>query len=263
MAANRRDFLKAAGVAVIGVGGGSVPLLARAAKSGGHGHDAVAEAARTKRYALVVDTTKCKAKDGCTACTKACHSTHNVPSIDDTEEEIKWIWKDQLHYVFEEKMHERTGHDLAHRPVMVLCNHCDNPPCVRVCPTQATFRRESDGIIMMDQHRCIGCRYCVVACPYGARSFNWSNPRDRIAKINPGYPTRTKGVVEKCTFCAARLARNLQPACVDACQKVAPGTMVFGDLNDTKSEVYGIVHHKLLARRKPILGTRPQVYYVL
>ncbi len=94
---------------------------------------------------------------------------------------------------------------LQDRRVLVLCNHCDNPPCVRVCPTQATWRRD-DGIVMMDYHRCIGCRYCMAACPYGSRSFNWRDPRPYIKDINDGYPTRTKGVVEKCNFCEERLA---------------------------------------------------------
>ena len=261
MDSNRRDFLKAAGVVVVGIGGGSTSLLARAAEHGAPG--AAEEAARTKRYALVIDTTRCKASEGCTACTKACNSIHNVPLIEDPKEEVKWIWKDELHYVFEDRVSERTGHELGYRPVMVLCNHCDNPPCVKVCPTQATFRREADGVVMMDMHRCIGCRYCVVACPYGARSFNWADPRPHIERITADYPTRCKGVVEKCTLCAERLAREQVPACVEECGKVAPGVMVFGDLNDPESEVTKLVKGKLLASRKPGLGTLPQVYYVL
>ncbi len=95
----------------------------------------------------------------------------------------------------------------------VFCNHCENPPCVRVCPTKATFQR-ADGIVMMDYHRCIGCRLCMAACPYGARSMNYRDPRPFIAKINPDFPTRTKGVVEKCNFCEERLAKGMLPACV-------------------------------------------------
>ena len=99
---------------------------------------------------------------------------------------------------------------------------------MRVCPTQATWKRE-DGIVMMDWHRCIGCRYCMAACPYGSRSFNWLDPRPYIHNPNPEFPTRTKGVVEKCNFCAERLGTGRPPACVEACPEKA---LVFGDLAD-------------------------------
>jgi molybdopterin-containing oxidoreductase family iron-sulfur binding subunit len=149
----------------------------------------------------------------------------------------------------------------------VLCNHCDNPPCVLVCPTQATWRRESDGIIMMDQHRCIGCRYCVAACPYGSRSFNFSTPFPRPLEkqqpTNPDYPTRTKGVVEKCNFCAERLAKGLAPKCVESCKKEGAGALTFGDLNDPESEVRKILATTFTVRRKPDLGTNPQIFYVV
>ena len=118
------------------------------------------------------------------------------------------------------------------KPVLVLCNHCDNPPCVRVCPTKATWRRD-DGIVMMDWHRCIGCRYCVVACPYGSRSFNWVNPRPHVEDITMDFPTRMKGVVEKCTLCEERISRNQLPACVEACPY---GALIFGDRGDPNSE---------------------------
>jgi len=193
---------------------------------------------------------------------EACHGVHNVPAIADPKEEVKWLWKEPLAHVFHERVHERSRRDLAGRPVPVLCNHCDNPPCVRVCPTQATFRRD-DGLVMMDQHRCIGCRYCMVGCPYGARSFNWSDPRRHLTRIDPIYPTRTKGVVEKCTFCAERLAKGQPPACVEACKGVGVSALVFGDLSDKGSDVYKLVHDRFLERRKAGLGTRPQVYYVL
>ena len=97
-------------------------------------------------------------------------------------------------------------------PFIVMCNHCENPPCVRACPTNATFKRESDGIVLMDFHRCIGCRFCMAACPFGARSFNYRDPRPFIKEVNTKFPTRMKGVVEKCNFCAERLAEGLLPA---------------------------------------------------
>jgi molybdopterin-containing oxidoreductase family iron-sulfur binding subunit len=113
---------------------------------------------------------------------------------------------------------------------------------------------------MMDWHRCIGCRYCVAACPYGSRSFNWSDPRPHIGQLNGDYPTRTKGVVEKCTFCDERLARGRPPACVEACPEKA---LVFGDMADPNSEVRRLVRDELTFRRKPELGTEPQVFYLL
>jgi molybdopterin-containing oxidoreductase family iron-sulfur binding subunit len=145
----------------------------------------------------------------------------------------------------------------------VLCNHCERPPCVRVCPTQATFKND-DGIVAMDQHQCIGCRYCLAACPYGARSFNWTDPRPFIKEINDDFPTRTKGVVEKCNLCAERLARGELPACVEACRRVAgPGANVFGDLADPESEVSNLLRTTNTIRRKPSLGTAPNVFYVV
>ena len=144
-------------------------------------------------------------------------------------------------------------------PVPVLCNHCENPPCVRVCPTKATFKR-ADGIVMMDYHRCIGCRFCMAACPYGSRSMNYRDPRPFIRKLNPEFPTRTKGVVEKCNFCEERLARGLLPACVLACKEKA---LVFGDLEDPRSDIRLVLGKGLSLRRRPELGTGPQVYYLL
>jgi molybdopterin-containing oxidoreductase family iron-sulfur binding subunit len=130
---------------------------------------------------------------------------------------------------------------------------------VRVCPTQATWRRE-DGVVMMDWHRCIGCRYCVAACPYGSRSFNYVDPRPHLGDQNPNFPTRSKGVVEKCTLCEARLAQGRLPACVEAC----PGqAMAFGNLNDVTSPVHALLQTRYALRRKPALGTQPAVYYLL
>ena len=154
---------------------------------------------------------------------------------------------------------EHLADDLLHDEVLVFCNHCDNPPCVRVCPTQATWKRD-DGIVMMDWHRCIGCRYCVAACPYGSRSFNWRDPRPSIEEVQQDYPTRTRGVVEKCTFCDARLAKGQPPACVEACKT---GCLKFGDLEDPDSEVREVLRERHAIRRKPGLGTQPQVYYLV
>jgi len=112
----------------------------------------------------------------------------------------------------------------------------------------------------MDWHRCIGCRYCVAACPYGSRSFNWLDPRPRIAEIRPDFPTRTKGVVEKCTFCEERLAQGLQPACVEACREKA---LTFGNLSDPGAPVRELLRARYTIRRRPELGTGPEIHYLV
>jgi molybdopterin-containing oxidoreductase family iron-sulfur binding subunit len=111
----------------------------------------------------------------------------------------------------------------------------------------------------MDYHRCIGCRFCMAACPYGARSFNWDHPRPFIQDMNPDYPTRTIGVVEKCNFCAERLARGSRPACVEASE----GAMVFGKINDPDSAVRAVLAKNYAITRKTSLGTGPNVYYII
>ncbi len=211
------------------------------------------------RWAMVIDLKKCQKQNGCTACSDACHYVHNVPDIPIERQEVKWIWKEDFKAAFPNQEHEYLQRDLPEKDVLVFCNQCENPPCVRVCPTKATWKRE-DGIVMMDMHRCIGCRYCVVACPYGSRSFNWGDPHDHIRKINPHYPTRKKGVVEKCTFCEERLAKGLLPACVEACPVKA---MTFGDLSDDNSEVRRLLRERYTIRRKPGLGTNPNIYYIV
>jgi molybdopterin-containing oxidoreductase family iron-sulfur binding subunit len=208
---------------------------------------------------MVIDLRKCGEERGCTDCIAACDKAHNVPHFAERAHEIRWIWNEPLEKVFPDQESRYTGEALRGRPVPVLCNHCDNPPCVRVCPTQATWKRE-DGIVMMDWHRCIGCRYCVAACPYGSRSFNWLDPRAHIAALNPDFPTRTKGVVEKCNLCEERLAKGLRPACVEACPEKA---LAFGNLEDPASEVRALLRTRHALRRRPELGTLPQIYYLV
>jgi Fe-S-cluster-containing dehydrogenase component len=113
---------------------------------------------------------------------------------------------------------------------------------------------------MMDWHRCIGCRYCMAACPYGSRSFNWVDPRPYLPAQNPDFPTRTTGVVEKCTFCEDRIGKGEMPACVEACP---PGAMVFGNLHDANSQIRELLRTRYTIRRKPELGTNPQIYYIV
>jgi molybdopterin-containing oxidoreductase family iron-sulfur binding subunit len=211
---------------------------------------------------MVVEAGKCIQKKGCSACTDACHLTHNVPDIKNPKEEVKWIWKEPYENVFPDQIHKYTETALKGQPVPVLCNHCERPPCVRVCPTQATFKRD-DGIVIMDMHRCIGCRYCIAACPYGSRSFNFKDPRPYIKSVNRDFPTRTKGVVEKCNFCAERLAKSLSPVCVEACQKIGVGALTFGDLGKKDPNLMRILQNRHSIRRRPGLGTEPKIFYIV
>jgi len=217
-------------------------------------------ALKAGRWAMAIDVKKCLAAKDCRdACIHACHETHNVPDLGNKKDEVKWIWRETGGHLFPSQLDEYRGAELARQTIPALCNHCANPPCTRVCPTGATFKR-GDGIVVMDPHRCIGCRFCMAACPYGSRSFNWKDPRPYVVKINPDYPTRTKGVVEKCTFCDERLAQGKPPACVAACPC---GALAFGDLKDEKSLVVKLLRENYSIRRKPELGTEPAVYYVV
>jgi molybdopterin-containing oxidoreductase family iron-sulfur binding subunit len=258
MDGSRRKFLKLAGLTALGAAGAS--SIKATASSGAADHDA--PSTDGVRLAMVIDLRKFAKNDALVErCIEACHRTHNVPDFgDDEKNAIKWIWADDFETAFHSQEFHFIREDLKGKPTLLLCNHCDNPPCTRVCPTQATWRRESDGIVMMDWHRCIGCRYCVVACPYGSRSFNYMDPRRILDDPTVDYPTRMRGVVEKCTFCEERLARGLQPACVEVCTN---DEIVFGDINDPHSKVREILTERMAIRRKPGLGTRPEVYYII
>jgi molybdopterin-containing oxidoreductase family iron-sulfur binding subunit len=254
----RRSFLKIAGLGVAGACG----LPAARALLQNPRTEAAPGAVKGKRWAMVVDERKCLTRAGCDVCVKACHRAHNVPSIPDPRHEVKWLWKEPFEHVFPDLATPYMQAADRQRPTVVLCNHCENPPCVRVCPTQATFKR-ADGIVMMDEHRCFGCRYCITACPYGSRSFNWEDPRPALGENLADYPTRTKGVVEKCTFCSERLAQGQRPLCVEACEGIGCGALVFGDAADPASPVSALLRANGVARRKPELGTSPHVFYIL
>lgn len=251
---SRREFLKIAGVSAI-LGAGGVSLLKKLEASQ---FLPGPEAIKAKRWAMVVDMGKFETEDDIKKVIDACHREHNVPDIDNPRHKIKWIWTDKYKYVFPGQEHKYIREDVKERSFFVLCNHCDKPMCVRVCPTKATFKRK-DGIVMMDMHRCIGCRFCMAACPYGARSFNWIEPRPFIKELNREFPPRMRGVVEKCTFCYHRLAKGLMPACVEA----SGGGLIFGDLEDPESDVRKALRLNFTIRRKPELGTEPMVYYIV
>ncbi len=260
----RRNFLKIAAVAVLGW---SVRPASQLLASGGgepsegllfasrHKVHAGAHTLTAKRWAMVIDTAKLNEKV-MEDIVHVCHTIHNVPNIPGNQN-IKWIWETHMEHLFLDE-HNEFQPETAAKSALALCNHCDNPPCVRVCPTKATFQRE-DGIVMMDFHRCIGCRYCMAGCPYGSRSFNFMDPRPYIETTTPDFPTRTKGVVEKCEFCAERLAEGKMPACVE----VSEGALAFGDLADPESDVRKLMAERFAIRRSPHLGTKPRVYYLV
>jgi len=251
MSLNKREFFKLAGLSLAGIS--AAPTLK--ALAGRAAPDPSELAA--KRWGMVVNPQVCP--EGCRECRKVCDKIHNIPRLENPKHEVKWIWMEPFEHAFPGQENKYVPEAIGKRSVPVLCNHCENPPCVRVCPTKATFKR-ADGIVMMDYHRCIGCRFCVAACPYGSRSFNWEDPRPLVKELNPEFPTRTKGVVEKCTFCEERLAKGQIPACVEACPKKA---LTFGDLEDPGSEVRKLLGSRYSIRRKSELGTQPMVYYLV
>ncbi len=255
MSIDRRTFLGVAGLSALAIAGkSSLVVLAQ----GGQGEAATGIQPAT-RWGMVIDIQKCQKDQGCTDCLTACNKAHNVPQFTEPAHQVKWIWKEPFDNVFPDQESLYTAEAYKGALIMVLCNHCEKPPCVRVCPTQATWKR-ADGIVMMDWHRCIGCKYCIVACPYGSRSFNFFDPRTRIKVLNPDFPTREIGVVEKCKFCEELLAKGERPACVVACREKA---LVFGNLNDPASEVRELLRARYTIRRKPELGTDPNIFYLV
>ncbi|MHB8880613.1 MAG: sulfate reduction electron transfer complex DsrMKJOP subunit DsrO [Thermodesulfovibrionales bacterium] len=268
MSMDRRRFLKIAGVStVLGLGGASVMngLSRRGLEASQATVTPDPKGLTAKRWGFAIDVNKLSSPADYQKCIDACHNIHNVPSIENPKHEVKWIWNETYEHSFPGTEHEYMNHEFKEKNFLLLCNHCAQPACVRVCPTQATFKRK-DGVVMQDMHRCIGCRFCMAACPFGARSFNYRDPRGKDANGKPfikvenkTFPTRMIGVVEKCTMCYERLAIGQQPACAEA----SNGAIVFGDLEDPNSEVRKIINSKYTIRRKPELGTQPSIYYVI
>lgn len=175
-------------------------------------------ASSDKRYGMLIDTTKCG--EGCSDCVTACN-TENGLSGETGPQDSQWIRKVDIKDL-------RTGFVQS---LPMLCQHCENAPCVDVCPTGASMKR-ADGIVLVDRHTCIGCRYCMMACPYKARSF----VHEALTDQKPDVP-RGKGCVESCTFCVQRVDRDEEPACVEACNAHGHNAMIFGDLKDPDSEL--------------------------
>ena len=191
------------------------------------------------RWGMLIDATRCT--PDCSACIDACRTENRLPASD-APTEPQWIRKVTVR-------EPRTGRT-AHAPVM--CQHCAQPPCVDVCPTGASFKR-ADGIVLVDRHACIGCRYCIMACPYKARSF----VHEPIADQNPQVP-RGKGCAEGCTLCVHRLDAGLPPACVASCPQQA---MLIGDLNDPVSPLSQRLAALATTQIRADLGLDPAVRY--
>jgi molybdopterin-containing oxidoreductase family iron-sulfur binding subunit len=195
------------------------------------------------RWGLLIDTTKCAS--GCTDCVDACN-TENGLDPRPTPTSAQWMRKVEIKEV-------KTGRQSS---VPMMCQHCAEPPCVDVCPTGASFKRV-DGIVLVDRHICIGCRYCMMACPYKARSF----VHETLTEQKPDVP-RGKGCVESCTLCVHRIDKGeTTTACQDACTRAGHGAIVFGDLNDPQSEIAQRVRQAASVQLRSDLRVDPGVRY--
>lgn len=235
------------------------------------------------RWGMVIDLDKCTA---CQACTVACLAENNVPFAGPEEAGMgrAIFWQEVMREVEGEYPNVRATY--IPRP----CMHCENPPCIKVCPVGATYLRE-DGLVMQDYDQCIGCRMCMAACPYDIRYFNWGNPQwpepmERHLNPDQGPPqptrgrggpaVRGRGVVEKCTFCVHRLERATRKAQLEnrelaeqevvllpACNQTCPASArYFGDLDDPKSTVSQLAHGPRAFKLLEDLGTEPKVTYL-
>jgi len=212
-------------------------------------------------FGYALNISKCK---GYRDCVKACVEENNL----DRGGQMEYIRVVELDKG-DRNLHSGDhyyDHSLVPQPgkeyMPIQCMQCDNPPCVKACPVEATWT-EPDGIVVVDYNWCIGCRYCMTACPYSARHFNWGEPEIPPEELNTdthylGNRPRMKGVVEKCHFCIQRTRKGIQPACMEACPT---GARVFGNLMDPNSEIRYILENKTVFRLKEELGTEPKFWY--
>jgi molybdopterin-containing oxidoreductase family iron-sulfur binding subunit len=199
------------------------------------------------RFGMVIDLRKCV---GCNACTAACKQTNATPP--------GVFWSRVLNY----ETGEYPGARLQY--LHMMCMHCQDAPCLEVCPTGATYRGEG-GQVLVDDDICVGCRYCMMACPYEARSFNSTEPRPYFQEKGltefeqVGYRSHPRSAIEKCTFCTPRLRQGKLPACVVTCPSEA---RIFGDLDDPASQVARLVASGKARPRLEDQKTRPSVFFV-
>jgi molybdopterin-containing oxidoreductase family iron-sulfur binding subunit len=235
---SRRGFLGVAAAAIGGVvlaPGIQLIEIAQAATTTG--------ASPKVRWGMLIDTTKCAS--GCNDCVTACN-TENGLATPQRPTDAQWIRKVEIKEI-------RTGRTAS---LPVMCQHCAEPPCVDVCPTGASFKR-ADGIVLVDRHTCIGCRYCVMACPYQARSF----VHEPLVDQKPDVP-RGKGCVESCTLCVHRIDKGATTtACAEACSQAGHGAILFGDLNNPASEIAKRVREIQTTQLRADLKLDPGVRY--
>ncbi len=212
-------------------------------------------------FGYAINISRCK---GYRDCVDACVKENNL-GRDSQVQYIRVLQMDQGDSNLE---HSEHYYDPETVPVdgkyylPVQCMQCDDPPCVKACPVDATWM-EPDGIVVVDYDWCIGCRYCMTACPYWARHFNWTDPEIPADEMNAdthylGNRPRPRGVVEKCTFCIHRTRKGRQPACMEACPT---GARIFGNLLDPDSEIRYVLANKQVFRLKEDLGTEPKFWY--
>lgn len=215
MSLSRRQFLHlSVAAAAVAMPGSGLRLIEFA-----QAH-ALGEAASSRqRWGLLIDVNQCT--EGCTACVQACFVENGINSHGRPATDAHWIRKVTI-------TDKQTGYKQS---FPMMCQHCESPPCVDVCPTNASIRR-ADGIVLVDKHACIGCRYCMMACPYHARSFIHEEVHDQKP-----YAPRGKGTVESCTLCVHRVDTDRIPACAEACKKQGHEAILFGDLKDPRSEI--------------------------
>ena len=199
-------------------------------------------ASKLARWGLLIDTAKC---GECDDCVTACHEENGVKGHGRPATDAHWLRKLDVR-------DRRTGFA---QTVPMMCQHCADAPCVDVCPTGASMRR-ADGIVLVDKHICIGCRYCVMACPFGARSFIHEKVTGQKADVPRG-----KGTVEACTMCVHLVDRGEEPACVTACNKGGGKAMAFGDLKDPSSEIARRLKSERSVALRPDLELDPGVRY--
>lgn len=222
------------------------------------------------KWGMVIDLDKCT---GCGACVAACKTENNVAVVSPqlSSENRSMFWMEMIKVVEGEEYP-----DIRVRYIPRPCFHCENPPCTRVCPVRATYLAE-EGFVAQIYNRCIGCRYCMAACPYTVKTFNWFEPEwsdERNRCVNPDVSLRPKGVVEKCTFCYHRLQVSREKARADnrplkeedyrvACQDACPAQAIyFGDLDDRSTRVYELSHSTRATQLMEDIGTEPKVFYL-